>query len=462
MGLDIITALRTAISSVKEWVNDTKAPSVHPHTITDITELPLTLSTMNESLQNKADLSHSHDMRYDPRGSASAALDSAKEYTQSQIDALVGEGASDTLDTIGEISAAITDNHDAIDILNEAIAKKSNTGHYHIVSGYTPVGTISEHSIILSGSVSSTFSGSENTHGHTFTGAENKHKHDFTGTKATISTEYTPVGSVSSEFTGTSVESSGALTTQEVASSTHKHLYTPEGTVSQPAFTGKEATISANYTPSGTVSQPSFTGDTVASSNPSKSETVYSITNVGSAPSMTASVVNKCLVLSFNAGNVPTREQVVVSSSEHTHDVTATGTVSQPTFNGSQATISTTYTPEGTVSTPTFIGTESDTTSIQGIAEVASAEHKHNVVASGTIKSGFSGTKATLSAEYTPEGSISEASITPAGLISNKTITPEGSVTSSFSGAEIKHSHTFNGTTSSLSTGTDIYEKGNS
>ena len=79
--------------------------------------------------------SHKHDDLYDVKGAASGALTSAKAYsdanlstaktyTDGKIDALVGEGASTTLDTIGEISAAIEGNQDMIETLNSAIGNK--------------------------------------------------------------------------------------------------------------------------------------------------------------------------------------------------------------------------------------------------------------------------------------------------------------------------------------------------
>lgn len=78
---------------------------------------------------------HKHDDLYDAKGSASSALSSAKSYsdgnlataksyTDGKIDAIVGEGASTTLDTIGEISAAIEDNQDMLTTLNNAIGNK--------------------------------------------------------------------------------------------------------------------------------------------------------------------------------------------------------------------------------------------------------------------------------------------------------------------------------------------------
>ena len=56
--------------------------------------------------------------------SSNTALTEAKTYTNTKIDALVGTGASTTLDTIGEISAAIEENQDMLDTLNSAIGNK--------------------------------------------------------------------------------------------------------------------------------------------------------------------------------------------------------------------------------------------------------------------------------------------------------------------------------------------------
>ena len=93
------------------------------------------------------------------------------------------------------------------------------------------------------------------------------------------------------------------------------------------------------HMPAGTVSKPTFTGSAVDSGTPSGTTSVYSITSVGSAPSLTATVSNKCLTLSWSAGSVPARSSVTVASSEHKHSVTAAGTVSQPTFTGTAATL---------------------------------------------------------------------------------------------------------------------------
>lgn len=98
-----------------------KADASHTHDDRYYTE-----TEIDTKLVDKADSSHTHTGVYDVSGAAASALSSANTYTDSKIDALVGEGASTTLDTIGEISSAIEENQDAIDLLNAAIGNKAN------------------------------------------------------------------------------------------------------------------------------------------------------------------------------------------------------------------------------------------------------------------------------------------------------------------------------------------------
>lgn len=67
------------------------------------------------------------------------ALESANSYTDTKIDALVGEGASETLDTIGEISKAIEEHQDVTDALNSAIGTKANASDLTSHTGNTTV-----------------------------------------------------------------------------------------------------------------------------------------------------------------------------------------------------------------------------------------------------------------------------------------------------------------------------------
>ena len=114
-------ATTTALNEVSAVVSG-KANTSHSHNDTYYTE-----TEVDTKLASKSDTSHTHTGVYDANGAAASALTSANAYTDSKIDALVGEGASTTLDTIGEISSAIEDNQDAIDLLNSAIANKANT-----------------------------------------------------------------------------------------------------------------------------------------------------------------------------------------------------------------------------------------------------------------------------------------------------------------------------------------------
>lgn len=84
------------------------------------------LNEVSTAVSGKANASHNHDASYDVKGAAASSLASANAYTDTKIDALVGEGASATLDTIGEISSAIEDNQDAVTLLNSAIGNKAN------------------------------------------------------------------------------------------------------------------------------------------------------------------------------------------------------------------------------------------------------------------------------------------------------------------------------------------------
>lgn len=105
------------ISSGVITVNDDS----HNHVISNVDGL-------QSALDAKAPSSHTHDDRY---------------YTESEIDAkfnaVIGEGASETLDTIGEISAAIEDNQDMLDTLNSAIGAKASMSDLTSHTGNTTV-----------------------------------------------------------------------------------------------------------------------------------------------------------------------------------------------------------------------------------------------------------------------------------------------------------------------------------
>ena len=166
----------------------------------------------------------------------------------------------------------------------------------------------------------------------------------------------------------------GALATKDSASGS----FTPAGAVSQPTFIGTEKNVSvtgtpegtiviskgngtANYTPEGSVSTPNI--EVVPATG-----TVNSITGVGTLPELTMSVANETLSIGFDAGTLPTKgadTNVVtgITSATATQPTfTGTGAELKGAFTGSSMTSTGAYTPEGTVGQPTFTGTEGTVT----------------------------------------------------------------------------------------------------
>ena len=188
-------------------------------------------------------------------------------------------------------------------------------------------------------------------------------EHDLHASKLTTARTITLSGDVSGSTTFDGSENVTINTT--VAGAISSTSITPAGTVSQPIFTG-------------TAHSHTFAGKSVTSEKPDTTNvtTIYSITGVGSlpshtytAPSLTSSVENQCLTLTFNtgshsfsAGTLPTREAISMPNTNHTHSVTATGTIGSTTAGG-------------TVSQPTFTGTAaSHTHTFTGSAVNSSTE----------------------------------------------------------------------------------------
>lgn len=205
--------------------------------------------------------------------------------------------------------------------------------------------------------------------------------------KDSASGTYTPSGSVSQPtFTGTqgsvsvSGTPSGSVTISTAASGTAN--YTPAGSVSQPTFSGTAFTSTGNFTPEGSVSTPTITVTP-------NTTTVNSITGVGSLPDFGATVANETLTLSWDAGALPTRG---ANTTVATGIKSATST--QPTFTGTQGSVSVSGTATGTVSKPTFTGTGAK---LEGTFSGNVLNSTGNFTPSGTVsKPSFTGTEATI------------------------------------------------------------------
>lgn len=115
------------VHAIDTSLSEISTNPVQNNVITDALskKVPVERTINGKSLASNISLT-AGDVGADASGAAANAITSAKAYTDSKIDALVGNGASTTLDTIGEISAAIESNQDAVKAINAAIGMKAN------------------------------------------------------------------------------------------------------------------------------------------------------------------------------------------------------------------------------------------------------------------------------------------------------------------------------------------------
>ena len=264
---------------------------------------------------------------------------------------------------------------------------------------------------------------------------------------------------------------------------THSASYTPEGTISEPAFTGDNikyepsGTIDAptftgtgvSYTPAGTVTQPTFSGTTATVTSDAK-ETVTGVTynspslTGGNFPTVTSSKTNVSVINSITPTNV------INSVDKNTTNIGVTGNLVEGTkclnislasgISGSGINVVTGIT-SSTTTASVVVGTGTEVlTAISvgddgsfpiltgGSIDVSTGTHTHNttITPSGTVtQPTFAGTTATITAAGTvtqPTFAGTTATITAKGTVSapkfsgtTATITVKGTVSApKFSG----------------------------
>ena len=144
--------------------------------------------------------------------------------------------------------------------------------------------------------------------------------------------------------------------------------YTPEGTISTPSFTGNTTTSTGKFRPSGNII---VAEDPIGNYEPSgvvsapgATTVVNSITDVGTLPSLAISYDENTenLTIGLNTGALPTKgADVTVKIGEASYIASQpsfTGTKVEFAFNGNEDNVSVSGTPTGSVSAPTFSGTE--------------------------------------------------------------------------------------------------------
>lgn len=110
-----------------------KSDTDHSHSKSDITDFPTSLPASDVSAWAKADTKPSYtadEVGADPSGSANTALASAKSYTDTKIADLIN-GAPETLDTLGEIATAISENESVVEAITDAIGSKASSSDFN-------------------------------------------------------------------------------------------------------------------------------------------------------------------------------------------------------------------------------------------------------------------------------------------------------------------------------------------
>ena len=190
--------------------------------------------------------------------------------------------------------------------------------------------------------------------------------------------------------------------------------YTPAGLVSQPTFSGTKVTISSSYTPAGTISKPNITVTP-------KTTSVYSITNVGTLPSATLSE-GTLPSATFDAGTAPSLSATYTESTKTVKIGFDAGTLPTHSFSA------------GTLPSLTF---NAGTLPTKGSAQTVMTEVTAALASTPT----FSGTEATISADYTPTGSVSKPTFSGTEVTISSSYTPAGSISQpTFTGSEVNTS----------------------
>ena len=175
--------------------------------------------------------------------------------------------------------------------------------------------------------------------------------------------------------------------------------FTPQGSISTPTFTGSAMNASGSYTPSGDITllhssytyfiepndsqqqdKPIYTpygevtAPVISISSAGSTTSIYSITDVGTLPSLTTSVSSETLTISFSQGTLPSRSSgIAVKIGDASYAASSPSFSGVPqnlivdislptaaTFSGTSATINVSGTPSGSISTPSFTGTAAD------------------------------------------------------------------------------------------------------
>lgn len=311
----------------------------------------------------------------------------------------------------------------------------------------------------------------------------------FAGTTATISTSYTPAGSVTvtptvtlatTTFKNVTAAALSATPTFTGTTATLDLAYTPEGDVAvtptialtttsfqnvtaaalaaTPTFTGTTTTLETSYTPAGTISKP---GITLTSSTVNYVTGVSSATATGAfagtaatiTPSFSTATVNS--TGSYKPAGGVTVTPTVTLNTVNVYSITDVGSLPTHAADTYQTT---TYTYDAAEEALTIVaGTFTSGAFSQGeLPTKGSAQAVATSVKSASATASFAGTTATISVASSAKfvDAIEGVSYTPAGDV---TVTPTVTLTTTsfknVTAAALSATPTFSGTTATISIG---------
>lgn len=234
----------------------------------------------------------------------------------------------------------------------------------------------------------------------------------FTGNRMTLSTSYTPEGTVNSTFAGTATTALVTAVSGGSVTRTLSYLNFSAGTTpkSGATFTGTAATLSTSYTPAGSISS-SFTG----------TKTNSLVTNVSGGG---ATATTSYLHYAAPSASTAQAQQItgVGTLPSLSHNTTSTNGIAYISSVGNiSANVTKAYLKVGKANAVTSISTTTANavTGINGGGVNVTTKYFHPSVSGTVTKPTFTGTAATLTGTVTTSNTTisSSGSYTPAGTV---------------------------------------------
>lgn len=307
-------------------------------------KVPTSRTVNGKALSSNITLSYS-DVGADASGSASNALASAKNYTDTKVANLVGS-APDTLNTLEELADALNDNADIVDVLNTSIATKVDkvdgkglsTNDYTTtektkLSGIATGAEVNQNAFSNIVVGSTTIAADTKTDSLTLAGSNVTLTPDATNDKVTIGITkenvvaalgYTPpTTDTNTHYTSKNVVGSSTATSNTTSALTNGNVYL--NSVENGAVTSTHKISGSGAT---TVTTDA-SGNIVISSTDTNTNTVTTVSTTGSGNAITSLSASNGAITATKGSTFLTAHPTISTSADTTSTATAThgGTV---------------------------------------------------------------------------------------------------------------------------------------